>query len=100
MHFVVEVSVVSVTPILISRRFTTPWQIISPDKLGTDCLEGIKYNKNKNAPAMIKPALTSRDLCVILDFSEYIGEGVGELAVGGTEIGEDRFRECDERTED
>jgi hypothetical protein len=61
--------------LLVADRLTRKRKL-SPDRLGTDCLEGTKYNKNKNAPAMIKPALTSRDLCVMMDFSECIGDAL------------------------
>lgn len=44
---------------------------------------------------MIKPAFTSRDLCVMIGFSECIGLAVLESPGGSTETGEDLFRECD-----
>lgn len=44
---------------------------------------------------MIKPALTSRDFCVMTGFSECICEGLLESIAGGTEPGECRFRGCE-----
>jgi hypothetical protein len=44
---------------------------------------------------MIKPAFTSRDLCVMIGFSECIGKRLSESPAGGSEAGEDRFRGCE-----